>query len=205
MSTISIRACLRSTMTKHIPGNPNIIVQNVPGAASLIAANQVYNIAKPDGLTLGGDLSGALFRSADQETGSEIRLGKMAVDRQSGEIEPSPLHARRHAVQVDGRHPQGGHGAEVRLHRYRLHRLLHAQAYGGSARQPSSTSCPATCPDRISIWRWNAASSSAGPSRLPPIYAREPFISWRKRNFTNVLIQTGSQARCSDQGCADDL
>ena len=24
-------------------------------------------------------------------------------------------------------------------------------------------------------------------------YAREPFISWRKRNFTNVLIQTGSQ------------
>ena len=36
-----------------IPGNPNIIVQNVPGAASLIAANQVYNVAKPDGLTLG--------------------------------------------------------------------------------------------------------------------------------------------------------
>jgi tripartite-type tricarboxylate transporter receptor subunit TctC len=38
--------------TKNIPGNPNIIVQNVPGAASLIAANQVYNVAKPDGLTL---------------------------------------------------------------------------------------------------------------------------------------------------------
>ena len=37
-------------MTKNIPGNPNIIVQNVPGAASLIAANQVYNVAKPDGL-----------------------------------------------------------------------------------------------------------------------------------------------------------
>ena len=28
-------------------------MQNMPGAASLIAANQVYNIAKPDGLTLG--------------------------------------------------------------------------------------------------------------------------------------------------------
>jgi len=38
--------------TKNIPGNPNIIVQNVPGAASLIAANQVYNVAKPDGLSL---------------------------------------------------------------------------------------------------------------------------------------------------------
>lgn len=38
---------------KHIAGNPNIIIQNVPGAGSLIAANQAYNIAKPDGLTLG--------------------------------------------------------------------------------------------------------------------------------------------------------
>ncbi|MGE5853703.1 MAG: tripartite tricarboxylate transporter substrate-binding protein, partial [Deltaproteobacteria bacterium] len=38
---------------KHITGSPNIIIQNVPGAGSLIAANQVYNVAKPDGLTLG--------------------------------------------------------------------------------------------------------------------------------------------------------
>jgi tripartite-type tricarboxylate transporter receptor subunit TctC len=37
---------------KHIPGNPNFIVQNVAGAGSLIAANQVYNNAKPDGLTV---------------------------------------------------------------------------------------------------------------------------------------------------------
>jgi len=34
-----------------IPGNRNIIVRNVPGAASLIAVNQVYSVAKPDGLT----------------------------------------------------------------------------------------------------------------------------------------------------------
>ncbi len=42
---------LAEFMPKYIPGNPNFIIQNVPGAASLIAANQVYNIAKPDGLT----------------------------------------------------------------------------------------------------------------------------------------------------------
>src|SRR5262249_4325068 len=30
-----------------------LLIQNVPGAASMIAANQVYNVAKPDGLTLG--------------------------------------------------------------------------------------------------------------------------------------------------------
>jgi len=40
-------------MPKYIPGNPNIIVQNMAGAASMIAANFVYNIANPDGLTIG--------------------------------------------------------------------------------------------------------------------------------------------------------
>jgi tripartite-type tricarboxylate transporter receptor subunit TctC len=37
---------------KHIPGTPDIIVQNMPGAGSLIAANHLYNLAKPDGLTI---------------------------------------------------------------------------------------------------------------------------------------------------------
>ena len=37
---------------KHIPGNPNILVQNMAGAGSLISANYVYGVAKPDGLTL---------------------------------------------------------------------------------------------------------------------------------------------------------
>jgi hypothetical protein len=35
-------------MGKHVPGNPNIIVQPMLGAGSLIAANYVYNVAKPD-------------------------------------------------------------------------------------------------------------------------------------------------------------
>src|SRR5262245_41167580 len=38
---------------KHVPGSPSIMVQNMPGAGSVIAANYVYNVAKPDGLTLG--------------------------------------------------------------------------------------------------------------------------------------------------------
>jgi hypothetical protein len=36
---------------KHVPGNPNVLVQNVPGAGGVVAANQVYNLTKPDGLT----------------------------------------------------------------------------------------------------------------------------------------------------------
>jgi tripartite-type tricarboxylate transporter receptor subunit TctC len=40
-------------LPKHIPGNPTVIVQNMPGANSIIAANHMYNVAKPDGLTIG--------------------------------------------------------------------------------------------------------------------------------------------------------
>lgn len=36
-------------MGKHVPGNPNIVVKNVPGAAGLILANQLYNTAPKDG------------------------------------------------------------------------------------------------------------------------------------------------------------
>ena len=37
----------------HIPGTPTVIVENMTGAASLIAANYLYKVAKPDGLTIG--------------------------------------------------------------------------------------------------------------------------------------------------------
>jgi tripartite-type tricarboxylate transporter receptor subunit TctC len=37
---------------RHIPGNPAIIVENMTGAGGLIAANHLYRVAKPDGLTL---------------------------------------------------------------------------------------------------------------------------------------------------------
>ena len=45
---------------KHIPGNPSFVVDNMPGAGSMIAANHVYKAAKPDGLTL-GHFVGSLF------------------------------------------------------------------------------------------------------------------------------------------------
>ena len=45
---------------RHIPGNPSIIVENMAGAGSLIAANHVYKVARPDGLTI-GNFGGGLF------------------------------------------------------------------------------------------------------------------------------------------------
>lgn len=41
-------------LPKYIPGSPNMIVQNMPGAGSMIAANYISGVVKPDGLTLSG-------------------------------------------------------------------------------------------------------------------------------------------------------
>ena len=40
-------------LPQHLPGKPTVIVQNMPGGNSIIAANHMYNVAKPDGLTIG--------------------------------------------------------------------------------------------------------------------------------------------------------
>jgi tripartite-type tricarboxylate transporter receptor subunit TctC len=48
-------------MGKHIPGTPTFIVENMPGAGSLVSANHLYKLAKADGLTI-GHFNGSLFQ-----------------------------------------------------------------------------------------------------------------------------------------------
>src|SRR5262249_16366724 len=48
-------------ISRHIPGNPTIVVQNMPGAGSLKAANFLYTIAPKDGTTFGGFSRGAFL------------------------------------------------------------------------------------------------------------------------------------------------
>ena len=36
-----------------IPGHPNIVAKNMPGAGGIILANQLYNNTDPDGMTIG--------------------------------------------------------------------------------------------------------------------------------------------------------
>jgi len=47
-------------MGNYIPGNPTFIVENMPGAGHRIAANHVYKVARPDGLTIGNFFGGLL-------------------------------------------------------------------------------------------------------------------------------------------------
>jgi tripartite-type tricarboxylate transporter receptor subunit TctC len=63
-------------MGKHIPGNPTIIVDNMTGAGSLIAANHLYKVAKPDGLTVGHFLGSLFLGQAMGQQGIEFDARK---------------------------------------------------------------------------------------------------------------------------------
>jgi tripartite-type tricarboxylate transporter receptor subunit TctC len=49
-------------MNRYIPGNPTFVVENMDGAGSVIAANHIYKVAKPDGLTIGHILGGLFLQ-----------------------------------------------------------------------------------------------------------------------------------------------
>jgi tripartite-type tricarboxylate transporter receptor subunit TctC len=63
-------------MGKHIPGNPTVIVENMTGAGSQIAANHVYKAAKPDGLTIGTFAGGLIMNQVFGKPGIEFDARK---------------------------------------------------------------------------------------------------------------------------------
>lgn len=61
---------------RYIPGNPTIIVENVLGAGGLVLANNLYKVAKPDGLTVGKFNGGFFFGQAAGQSGIEFDARK---------------------------------------------------------------------------------------------------------------------------------
>ena len=59
-------------MGKHVPGNPVFVVDNMPGAGSLISANYSYKVAKPDGLIIGHFIGGLFLQQLLGKPGVEF-------------------------------------------------------------------------------------------------------------------------------------
>jgi tripartite-type tricarboxylate transporter receptor subunit TctC len=82
----SLARILSRHMGKYIPGHPTIIVENMTGAGSLLAANHIYRLAKPDGLTIGHFNGGLAFNQVLSQPGVEfdaqkfIYIGAVARD-----------------------------------------------------------------------------------------------------------------------------
>lgn len=63
-------------LPKFIPGKPTILVQNLPGAGSMNATNQLFNLVKPDGLTIGIFNRGLTFAQLLKAEGVRFDLTK---------------------------------------------------------------------------------------------------------------------------------
>ena len=63
---------------KHLPGNPTVVVDNMPGAGSLISANHIYRVAKPDGLTMAHFIGGLFLQQLLGRPGLEFDATKFA-------------------------------------------------------------------------------------------------------------------------------
>lgn len=69
---------LARSMGKYIPGNPTVIVENMPGAGSTVAANHLYKVAQPDGLTFGVFNEQQVFQQAMGTAGIEFDAAKFS-------------------------------------------------------------------------------------------------------------------------------
>jgi len=181
---------LAAHMAKHIPGNPSMIVQNMPGAGSMIAANYVYNVSKPDGLTL-GSIGPSLY--LDQLVGKKEVHFDWAKFGWIGSPENTPwllymksdtpyksIEDVRKASQPPKCSATGtgtsGHFIPKLLEEALGAKFNVVMGYQGGAEQD------------LAFERGEVVCRALS---IPTFFAREPFNTWRKNKLVRVLVQTG--------------
>jgi len=73
---LRIRTVMAS-LRKHIPGNPNIVIEYMPGGGGRRAANHVYKNVRPDGLTMGALTSSVVPAAVLGESGVLYDIDKL--------------------------------------------------------------------------------------------------------------------------------
>lgn len=66
-------------LARHIPGKPNIVVQNEPGAGGIKSINLAYNVAPPDGLSIYQLASGHYLQQLAGSSVVKFDLSKMPI------------------------------------------------------------------------------------------------------------------------------
>jgi len=177
-------------MPKYIPGNPNIIVQNMAGAGSMIAANFVYNVANPDGLTIGAVFPALYFDhvvgrpQVKYDWNKFIWLGSPVTSNHLLYMRAdSPFKTIHNVVKAAPAPKCGATGTSSTA--YYIPKLLDETigtnfeiVLGYQSGQDID----------LAVERNEVVCRSF---TLTAFFAREPFTTWRKNKFVNVLVQTG--------------
>ncbi len=180
-------------MGKYIPGKPEIIVQNMPGAGGLIATNYTYTVAKQDGTAIVAPLGGQYL---DQVAGRKEVLFDFGKFQWLGtqEVSHSVLFCRRDSkfqsvedLIKNKKEPAKLGNTGTSGSSYFIGKVLEKAVganfnfvmgyQGGSEIDLAVERGEVTCRGMT----------------IPPHFGREPYLTWHKTNFITQLIQTGSE------------
>jgi tripartite-type tricarboxylate transporter receptor subunit TctC len=186
-------------MGKYMPGNPSFIVQNMPGASSMIAANYVYGVAKPDGLTLGWIGPTLYF---DQMVGRKEVKYDWAKYNFIGSPSPSEHHLYMRSdspyktiedVRKASEPPKCGSGGAAGTG-YFFPKLLEDTV---GAKFNIVLGYQGGGPIDLAVEKGEIHCRAM---TIESFMAREPFHTWRKNNFVRSLAQSGRKrdARLTD-------
>jgi len=179
-------------MTKYIPGNPTTIVQNMPGAGSATAANYVYGVAKPDGLSI-AVVNAALY--FDQLLGRKEVHYDWAKFAWIGSTTPSDsllymLGAAPYKTIQDVRAaptpPKGGSTGTGNTG-YFLPKLLEETI---GAKFTIVAGYQGGAEIELAVERGEVQCRAIS---IPVYFGREPFLTWQKKGLARILIQTGKK------------
>ena len=183
---------LARTMGKYIPGNPNMLVQNMPGAGSIVAANYLYGVAKSDGLTIGMFQTHLYLMQmvGQSEVKFDVRKLNWLGSQEKGQM---MLYIRADSAYksvddiIKAKEPPKCGGSGTADQTALLTRLLEETVgakfsrvlgyKGGSevdlAMERGEVICRAT--------------------RITVHFSREPFLSWDKKHFDRHIVQAGTK------------
>ena len=177
-------------MGNYIPGNPDIIVQNMPGAGGLIATNYVYNVAKKDGLAIVMPLGSTYL---DQVSGrKEVRFDWTKLQWLGTQEESSyVLYARADAPYnniddiLKAKKPPKCGSSGTGSAGYIVPKVMEKTL---GVKFKIILGYPGGSEVDVSVER---GEISCRALTVPPHFGREPFISWHKRGFDKHIVQTG--------------
>jgi tripartite-type tricarboxylate transporter receptor subunit TctC len=186
-------------MSKYIPGQPEFVVQNMAGAGSVIVANHVYNVAKPDGLTLVMPLNGVYI---DQFTGrKEVQFDMRKFRFIGSPVTESLIFYMRAdapyksiAEIIKAKEPPKCGGSGTASSDYILSKVLEdtvGAKFNTVLGYAGGTEIDLAVEKNEVVCRAHSMSAHFG---------REPFDTWHKRGFDRHLVQT---TRKKDPRAAD--
>jgi tripartite-type tricarboxylate transporter receptor subunit TctC len=186
-------------MSKYIPGQPEIIVQNMTGAGSVVATNHVYNVAKPDGLTLVMPLNGVYI---DQFVGrKEVQFDMRKFRFIGSPVTESIIFYMRTdapyksiADVIKAKEPPKCGGSGTASSDFILSKVLEETVgakFNTVLGYAGGTEIDLAVEKNEVVCRAHSMSAHFG---------REPFDTWHKRGFDRHIVQT---SRKKDPRAAD--